>query len=87
MTPKFTQITTGQWQTQQGMTYTLFALGEDGKVYKFSQAQGWSAVGAQGGQPVSMPRSARAAGTTRRSYPSTGSGLGSVEEEADEADF
>ena len=42
-TPKFKQISIAQQRGDGGgnLTYTVFALSEDGKVYKFEKKNGW----------------------------------------------
>lgn len=39
---KFTTLIVGQWAGKDGLNYTTLALGDDGKVYKYSVSlDGW----------------------------------------------
>lgn len=58
---KFTQIITGQWHTQDNkrIMHTVYALGEDGQVYKYEK-QMWKMLNktVEGSSKlVSRPRS------------------------------
>jgi hypothetical protein len=39
----FTQIITGTWKSEKstGFNHTVYALGSDGMVYKYSMGKGW----------------------------------------------
>lgn len=40
--PKFVQIVTGTWNDQEKkLNHSVYALGENGKVYKFFVNEGW----------------------------------------------
>lgn len=53
---KFIQVVTGVYQTKDKRTlHALYALGEDGKVYKHLLDEGWVPMGGKSGV-VSQPR-------------------------------
>lgn len=63
MAPKFTQIETGQWRDAEGkFNHTLYALAEDGKVYKFLVNEGWTLMRGR-----NEPTSERSSPARRRS--------------------
>ena len=46
--PKFTQIVTGAWKGSDGnLNHTLYALGDNGRVYRFFINKGWDVVDAR----------------------------------------
>jgi hypothetical protein len=58
---KFKQIISAPWVGSNGKTtHSIYGLGEDGYVYRFTKQGGWEDIDSGASKdPVSMPRSAR----------------------------